>query len=100
MTETNQNIDTHDTAVSFVPNRVNCEVLDATQPRNELTEFDNAKFLCCPEEHRVQRENYIVLVERIITSDIKCLQFLHGVATKHISHKHAREMSKKCHMVS
>lgn len=99
MTETEQNIDTHDCAVAFVPNRVNNNALGMERPRQCLVDFDNANFLCSEEDHQLQRENYIVLVERIIASDIKCLHSLQDVVTKHIIHLHSREMTKKCHMV-
>ena len=47
----------------------------------------------------LHRDNLLVLVERIITTDIKCLQFLKEEVIKHIIHANSRAMSKKCHMV-
>ena len=99
MTEGNQNIDTHECAISFVPNRVSNKALSMDAPKRCLKDFDNANFLCNQDECNLQRENYIVLVERIITSDIKSLHFLNDVVTKHIIHAHSREMAQKCHMV-
>lgn len=99
MTEENQNIDTHECAIAFVPNRVNNETLSMNAPQRSLQDFDNANFLCNQDEHKLQRENYIVLLERIITNDVKSLNFLQDVVTKHIIHAHSRDMAKKCHMV-
>lgn len=99
MTESYQNIDTHDCAVAYVPNRVNNNTFSVERPRQSLMDFDNANFLCNEDDHQLQRENYIVLVERMITSDIKCLHPLQDVVTKHIIHSHSREMTKKCDMV-
>jgi hypothetical protein len=100
MTEDNQNIDKHECAIGFVPNRVSDKTLSMEAPQKSLNDLDNAKFLCNEEEHKLQRENYVILVERMITSDIKCLQFLKNEVTKHILHAHSRDMAKKCHMVS
>ena len=99
MMEDYQNIDTHECAISFVPNRVSNKALSMEAPQTLLKDFDNANFLCNQEEHKLQRENYIALVERIITSDIKCIDFLKSEVTKHIIHAHSKEMAKKCHMV-
>jgi hypothetical protein len=99
MTEGNQNIDTHECAISFVPNRVSNKALRMDALQRCLKDCDNANFLCNQDECNVQRENYIVLVERIITSDIKSLHFLNDVVTKHIIHAHSRDLAQKCHMV-
>ena len=98
MTESYQNIGTHDCAVAYVPTRVNNNTFSTERPRQSLMDFDNAYFLCNEDDHQLQRENYIVLVERMITSNIKCLHPLQDV-TKHIIHSHSREMTKKCDMV-
>lgn len=51
MAEDNQNIDRHECAISFVPNRVNKETLSLAAPQSSLTDFDNANFLCNKDEH-------------------------------------------------
>ena len=99
ITGDHQNIDTHECAVAFVPNRVNNDSLSKDSPQRSLKDFDNANFLCNQLEHKLQRDNYIVLVERIITSDVKSLNFFQDVVTKHIIHAHSRDTAKKCHMV-
>ena len=85
-----QNIDTHECGISFVPNRVSNTALSMESRQTSLKDFDNANFLCNQEEHKMQRENSIALVERIITSDIKCIDFLKSEVTKHIIHAHSK----------
>jgi hypothetical protein len=46
MTEGNQNIDTHECAISFVPNRVSNKALSMDAPQRCFKDFDNANFLC------------------------------------------------------
>jgi hypothetical protein len=99
MTEENQNIDTHECAIGFVANRVSNDALSMDVPQQSLKDVDNAIFLCDEEEYDLHRENLLILVERIITADVKCLQFLQSVVVKHILHAHSREMAKKSHMV-
>ena len=99
MTEEYQNIDTHECAIAFVPNRVTNNVLSMDSPQGSLKDLDNANLLCSREEYDLHRDNLLALVERIITADIKCLQFLKNDIVKHIIHAHSREMAKKCHMV-
>jgi hypothetical protein len=91
MTDEYQNIDTHECAIAFVPNRVTNNVLSMDSPQGNL--------LCSREEYVLHLDNLLVLVERIITGDIKCIQFLKNDIVKHIIHAHSREMAKKCHMV-
>lgn len=99
MTEENQNIDTHECAIGFVPNRVSNNALSMDRPQESIKDLDNGILLYSREEYDLHRENLLVLVERIITADIKCLQFFKSIVIKHILHAHSREMAKKCHMV-
>ena len=46
MMEDYQNIDTHECAISFVPNRVSNKALSMEAPQTLLKDFDNANFLC------------------------------------------------------
>eukprot|EP00794_Sanderia_malayensis_P014498 gene14498-16005_t len=50
-------------------------------------------------DYMLQSKNYIVMVERIITEDIKCLHFLKDAVTKHVIHKHSRDTATKYKMV-
>eukprot|EP00794_Sanderia_malayensis_P014507 gene14507-16016_t len=98
MTEENQNIDLHKCVIDFVPNRIDNETLSMVSPQRSLQEFDNANFLFSQDDYMLQSKNYIVVVERIITEDIKCLHFLKDAVTKHIIHKHSRDTATKCKM--
>ena len=41
----------------------------------------------------------MILVQRVITRDIECLQMLSDVVLRHIPHIHSKEMSQKADMV-
>ena len=47
-----------------------------------------------------QRDNYIVLVGRVIATNIKCLNFLSDVTMPHIPHPYRKEMKAKSDIVS
>lgn len=56
--------------------------------------LDNNKIIPTVPEHLAQRENYIVLIERIITEEIPCLTFCKDVVTVHIPHHHSKMSTK------
>ena len=51
MTEEYQNIDTHECAIAFVPNRVSNNALSTDYPHASLKDLDNADLLCSKEEY-------------------------------------------------
>ena len=57
MTEEYQNIDTHECAIAFVPNRVTNNVLSMDSPQGSLKDLDNANLLCSREEYDLHRDN-------------------------------------------
>ena len=95
MTEEYQNIDTHECAIAFVPNRVSNNTQSTDYPQVSLKDLDNTNLLCSKEEYDLHRDNLLVLVERIITADIKCLQFLKEEVIKHIIHANSREQCQR-----
>eukprot|EP00794_Sanderia_malayensis_P021256 gene21256-23329_t len=60
----------------------------------KLTDIDPAVFCMSEADHAGQRQNYVDLVSRIQVNEIKCLEFLKDVVSKHIPHKSMSEMSQ------
>lgn len=100
MTENHQNIDTHDCIKAFVPNRVSGYPLPFDKPQADLTTTDNGCFIFDKNDHILQRQNYITLVERTIAENITCLNIFQEVICHHIVHRHSKELSRKVDMVS
>ncbi len=64
------------------------------KPDIAILELENA--VCLPDktDHQRQRMNYAVLVSRIITTNLICLEFLQGVKENHIAHQYRNETSQ------
>ena len=86
MTEEYQNVHTHECAIAFVPNHVSNNALRTDYPQASLKDLDNANLLCSKEEYDLHHDKLLVSVNRIITADIKCLQFLKEEVIKHIDY--------------
>ena len=65
-----------------------------------LSKMENCLFLPDAKDHKLQRQNYTVLVSRILTKHIDYLKFLEDVAVKHIPHQYSKETSKSTNTVS
>lgn len=100
MTEENQNIDKHCVTVMSTENRVTGNHLSDKVPTDGILEMENGKCIPDHQDSVIQRENYIALVGRIISTHLPCLEFLSSVATHHIPHQYKREMSRKTDTVS
>lgn len=101
MNENNQNVSTHHTVKVAVFDRViPPKELSATRPKCTIEELDDSAFLCSSAEHVKQRLNYIVMVSRILTEYVKCMEPLKSEVIQHIAHDHSKEMRKKSHKVS
>ena len=92
MTSDNQNKDYHWTNMNFVMNRVSGLHLADDEPICQLSDLPNGAVLPQAKDHLNNRENYIVLVGRIITECIPALNFLKHAVQKHIHHKYSEEM--------
>ena len=95
MTEGHQNIDCHYITAMSTENRVSGNELSPVPPLHGMMGIENGK--CVPLNLDIARQldNYIKLVERIIVSNIPCLEYLSDVCTRHIQHKYRHEMTKK-----
>lgn len=100
MTEDHQNVDKHCVTVMSTENRILGNHLSDKLPDNGILEMENGKCLPNSIDNVAQRENYISLVEEIITTNIPCLNFLSDVATKYIPHQYKKETSNKTETVS
>lgn len=86
MTDEHQNIDKYYVTVNATTNRIPGNHLGIDHPVHGITQMENGK--CIPNylEQKLQRENNITLVQRILFENIPCLEFGKNVAEKHISH--------------
>ena len=100
MTEENQNVDKHYLSLMATKNRVSGSELPDVPIQHSIKEMDNGKCIPSRTDHQQQRNNYLVLVERILVKYIQCMNFLADVVTQHIPHKYSREMSQKSETVS
>ena len=94
MRSDNQNKDFHWTNMNFVMNRVSGLHLPDDEPIRQLSDLPNGAVLPQAKDHPNSRENYIVLVGRIITECIPALNFLKHAVQKHIHHKYSVEMAQ------
>ena len=94
MRSDNQNKEFHWTNMNFVMNRVSGLHLPDDEPICQLSDLPNGAVLPQAKDHLNNRENYIVLVGRIITERIPALNFLKHAVQKHIHHKYSVEMAQ------
>lgn len=95
MQSSNQNQDLHYFASNLIAERVPCENLSTTAPRRDIQKLPNSVFLLNDEEEIKLREDFKVLVGRVLASCVQSLSFLNSVIPNHISHKYQKEMSEK-----
>ena len=76
-------------------NRVSGNHLSDQTPLGGIMETENGKCRPTTTDNVKQRQNYITLVERVITTNIPCLHFLSEICTIHIPHKYTTEMKRK-----
>lgn len=95
MTQDNQNKDIHWVNHNAVKNRISGNNLSDDGPICDLEDLDNVKLLPSTPDHVMQRENYITLVERVITDELPYLHFCKDEVMQHIPHTHSKEMAQK-----
>lgn len=102
MTKQHQNKDYHRHYVTVMSteNRVSGAHLRRNEPVGDISTLENGKCVPNQAEHRKQKENYIVLVSRIITANIQCLKHLQDVVVKHIPHYYQKESVQATDTVS
>ena len=95
MRKDHQNIDSHYFASNLVVERVPSDHLDNTSPKGNIRQAANIDFLLNQEELHHLREEYKIIVGRVLVEFIPELRFLKTVIPNHISHQYSNEMAKK-----
>ena len=95
MTLSAQNRNFHWVNHKMVINRISGNELAADRPKADLLKVPNLRFIPTLVDHQQQRENYIVLVSRILVDYFDALEPLNEICIKHTPHKHHKEMSQK-----
>lgn len=95
MRSTHQNQDIHYFASNLIVERVPSQNLSTTSPRRNIRTLPNSVFLLSAEEEIKLREDFKVLIGRVLLSGVPCLSFLKSVIPDHISHMYQKEMSEK-----
>ena len=94
MTAENQNKDFHWTNINCIKNRVSGAHLPNDKPICKLSDLPNGSVLPNAKDHVKNRDNYVVLVQRIMVEHIPALNFLTGAVQKHIPHMYSKEMAQ------
>ena len=95
MLSTHQNTDLHYFASNLIVERVPCDNLSTTSPQKDIISLPNSTFLLSSAEATKLREDFKVLVARVLVTNIPQLSFLKSIVPQHISHKYQQEMAKK-----
>ena len=95
MRSTHQNQDIHYFVSNLIVERVPSQNLSTTSPRINIRMLPNSDFLLSAEEEIKLREDFKVLIGRVLLSSVPCLSFLKSVIPDHISHIYQKEMSEK-----
>ena len=99
MRKANQNRDLHYFASNLIVERVPCESLSQESPQLDLGKVPNSLFLLNDDETRKLREDFKVLVGRILVKHIDSLAFLKSIIPEHITSKYPNEMAQKSTIV-
>lgn len=67
----------------------------STQPGFGVMEVPNISLLPSLQEQKMQRQNIIVLVSRILVQHFEAIAFLQDVCVKYIQHRYTKVMAKK-----
>ncbi len=81
-------------------NRVVDWDLDDKDPIKNIMDLDNSTFIPSPEEHSQLKDEFVVLVLRILTKHCKYFQQFANKVPAHIPHQYRREMSCQSEVVS
>ena len=95
MLSTHQNTDLHYFASNLIVERVPCDNLSTTSPQKDILSLPNSTFLLNSAEATKLREDFKILVARVLVTNISQLSFLKSIVPQHISHKYQQEMAKK-----
>lgn len=94
-----QNSDLHYFASNLIVERVPSEGLSKVAPQKDIETLPNEEFFLKDEEEKKLREDFKVLVARVLIEFIPALGFLKSVVPSHIDHRFQKEMSQKSTIV-
>ena len=100
MTQEHQTEDKHYLTVCATKNRVHGNHLSHLQQGDLLNIMENGKCIPTHMEQISQRDNYIQIVERVLSQNIPCLEPFKDVAVNHIPHMYSKETREPTESVS
>ena len=95
MRKSEQNKDLHYFASNIIVERVPCEGLNKTAPQRDIRTLPNSMFLLDNAETSKLRDDFKVLVGRILVERIPSLSFMKSIIPMHIESKYSKEMAQK-----
>ena len=95
MRKSEQNKDLHYFASNIIVERVPCEGLSKTAPQRDIRTLPNSMFLLDNAETSKLRDDFKVLVGRILVERIPSLSFMKSIIPTHIESKYSKEMAQK-----
>ena len=81
-------------------NRVADWDLSDKDPLKNIMDLENSTFIPSPEEHSQLKDEFVVLVLRILTKNCKFFQQFANTVPAHIPHQYRKEMSCQSQVVS
>lgn len=99
MRKDNQNQDLHYFALTLIVERVPSLGLSNDSPQKDIKTLPNCEFLLSDDETSKLREDFKVLVGRVLVSYIPSLSFMKSVIPNHIQHRYQKEMSQQSTIV-
>lgn len=96
-----QNSDMHWICQYITFDRISSSNLDNSQPiMKDIKQFDNKEYLLSKCELKNMRDEYIVLVSRVLVEFFPCMKVIRKIVPQHISHKYSKEMAEKSEIIS
>ena len=95
MRKSEQNRDLHYFASNLIVERVPCEGLSKVTPQRDILTVPNSMFLLDDAETRKLREDFKVLVGRILVDRFTSLAFMKSIIPTHIESKYPVEIAQK-----
>ena len=99
MRNDHQNKDLHYFASNLIVDRVPSEGLSQVSPHRSIQTLPNCHFLLSDTETQKLREDFKVLVGRVLVANIPALSFLKAAIPQHIPHRFSKEMAQKSTIV-
>ena len=95
MTSDHQNTDIHWVNHNIVENRISGNHVPDDKPVKDITDIENKDLIPLIADHKELYNNFLTRIQRVLTKPIPSMQCLTSNVSKHIRHKHSKEMSKK-----